>query len=459
MARSRLIFLILGICAASFYLNIEKGVLPVLLNLSLLPLGIIAYTQGIIFGFAGAIICAGFFAVYIIVSEVELKSVMPGIFAFLLAPPVFCLLRTLNHNMEAILQKDLVQAEKALEDVRAKDAGLDTESREADGRVSELVTLYEVTKDMSSTLLFGEIFHIFSDFLKRNFKFLTCKLILVKEAGEGGFSDIEKVYRIDNCPPVCPADDGKPREETPSVVEPELVDIGMINEIAKNRKIIFWEDFTSIPLITQDKIIGVLNVEGLDPKALEKFLIVARQFSLEVEKVRLYETVQELAITDGLTGVFMRRYFLAMFKEEMERAARNNLKLSFLMVDIDYFKACNDRYGHLVGDEILREIAAILKTNCREIDLMGRYGGEEFVLLLPETDKQGALFLAERLRRSVEQNNFKAYDELLRFTISIGVATFPEDAARGMELIEAADQSLYEAKQKGRNRVCCQERQ
>ena len=124
------------------------------------------------------------------------------------------------------------------------------------------------------------------------------------------------------------------------------------------------------------------------------------------------------------------------------------------MADIDHFKEYNDRYGHLVGDVVLKEAAATIKESVRQIDVVGRYGGEEFAILLPETSPRNAYFAAERIRKAIAAKRIRAYDEELNFTISIGFSAFPRDAKDGLNVIDKADIALYEAKQKGRNAVC-----
>ena len=151
---------------------------------------------------------------------------------------------------------------------------------------------------------------------------------------------------------------------------------------------------------------------------------MVEQLALEAKKVSLYERVQTLAITDGLTNIYVRRHFLERLNEEVARSRRHHLKLSVLMIDIDHFKQCNDTYGHLVGDIILRDIVRIMKEQVRQIDLVGRYGGEEFVIALPDTNKASAGGIAERLRQSIEKHEFKAYDETITTTVSIGLATY-----------------------------------
>ena len=127
------------------------------------------------------------------------------------------------------------------------------------------------------------------------------------------------------------------------------------------------------------------------------------------------------------------------------------------MVDLDHFKSFNDNYGHLVGDAILKEAAKIIQATIRQIDFLGRYGGEELSVILTETDKGQASLAAERIRQAVASKPFLVYDEGLKVTISIGISTFPEDAEKVSDLIDKADKALYLAKQSGRNKVCLYE--
>jgi len=215
-----------------------------------------------------------------------------------------------------------------------------------------------------------------------------------------------------------------------------------------------YKDCTIIPLNIQEELIGYLVAEGLGVEDKEKFYILSQQFILGIERAVLYRGVQELAIIDSLTNVFNRRHYLERFKEEIERSTKFNYKFSCLMVDIDYFKDFNDRYGHIVGDAILRELSRTIQENIRQIDLIGRYGGEEFSIILIETDKDAVGFAAERIRRAIEEKRLRVYDEELKITVSIGISTYPYDGKEIGRLIDKADSALYEAKQAGRNKVC-----
>ena len=207
------------------------------------------------------------------------------------------------------------------------------------------------------------------------------------------------------------------------------------------------------PLSREQRAFGVLVADELPPERLRILAMIANQLSLQMSRIRLYEQVEALAVTDALTELSVRRYFLQRATEELERSRRHKLPCTLLMADLDHFKDKNDTYGHLVGDVVLREVAGLLKRHLREIDLIARYGGEEFILMLIETSPDQAFPIAERLRQLVEVHPIRAYDELLTQTISIGLAGFPEDANTLEELIERADQALYAAKHAGRNQV------
>lgn len=164
--------------------------------------------------------------------------------------------------------------------------------------------------------------------------------------------------------------------------------------------------------------------------------------------------LEELSNTDSLTKIYNRRYFMELLDLEFQRAKRYESPLSFIMIDIDHFKEFNDTYGHLLGDRILADVVALLKDNLRRHDQIGRYGGEEFALLMPETDLEGALIVAERHRKRVEEFALYENGTPLRVTISLGVASFPNPNIEKLDdLIKLADDALLESKRTGRNRI------
>ncbi|MDP3938922.1 MAG: diguanylate cyclase [Deltaproteobacteria bacterium] len=174
------------------------------------------------------------------------------------------------------------------------------------------------------------------------------------------------------------------------------------------------------------------------------------QDELKIKNARL----SELSVTDGLTNIYNRRYLREKLEVEFNRCSRYNLALAYMMFDLDHFKAVNDRYGHMAGDYILVEVAAILKRNSRKPDLVARFGGEEFAMLLPNTQKKGAVALAERVREDVEGARFTFEKHTISQTLSAGVVLYPHpDIHSADQLIQKADHALFKAKEGGRNRV------
>jgi len=212
------------------------------------------------------------------------------------------------------------------------------------------------------------------------------------------------------------------------------------------------QDFLE-PLAVSDTHFGYLYLKGVCADDRPYLGILARHFALGLKRSKLYRMTQELAITDSLTGLFTRRYAMERLGEELKRSEAQGMPLSFFMVDADNFKECNDRYGHIVGDMVLTEISRHIRDNVREIDMLARFGGEEFMVFAPRTNKESALLIAERIRRSIAESVIHAYDEHLKVTVSIGLAAFPQDAAKVEDLIGKADWALYQAKKLGKDRV------
>lgn len=213
-----------------------------------------------------------------------------------------------------------------------------------------------------------------------------------------------------------------------------------------------FKNLLTVPLIAGDELLGVINLTNKKTNFLEEdqFLVedIADQIAIAIQKTRLYE----LAITDGLTGLFIKRYFMLRLDSEIARAKRNNQSLSLLIFDIDHFKKFNDTYGHPLGDRVIKTVADITKNSLRgEIDIAARYGGEEFAVILPQTNIDGAKMTAERIRKSVEIASIAHKNELLKVTISVGGTCYLEETDNSEVLIERADKALYTSKNAGRN--------
>jgi len=211
-----------------------------------------------------------------------------------------------------------------------------------------------------------------------------------------------------------------------------------------------------IPLVSFGQTLGLLVLDSSetgafniqDKQALES---VADICATAIQNAHYVERMKQLAYLDGLTGIFNRRFFELRMAEELERARRFGAGMAVIMVDIDHFKRLNDEFGHLIGDEVLRQVSSIFHQQLRKIDVVCRYGGEEFAILLSQTNPVHAVTVADKLRVMVEERQFPGVPRPV--TISAGAASYPDDGTTRDELVKAADAGLYAAKQAGRNRV------
>jgi diguanylate cyclase (GGDEF)-like protein len=213
----------------------------------------------------------------------------------------------------------------------------------------------------------------------------------------------------------------------------------------------------SIPLISFGQTLGVLTLYSSQTNAfreseLQSLESVADICANSIQNAHYVDRVKQLAYLDGLTGIFNRRFFELRIMEEIERARRYGTGMAVIMADIDQFKRLNDEFGHLLGDEVLRQVSSLFHQQLRKIDVVCRYGGEEFAILLTQTNAAQAIAIAEKLRRSVESYQFPGVPRTV--TISAGVAAYPAHGQSRDEMIRAADTGLYAAKQAGRNRAC-----
>jgi len=213
----------------------------------------------------------------------------------------------------------------------------------------------------------------------------------------------------------------------------------------------------ALPLIQRGIAIGVVCLESQVPYTdaeVRLALSLTQPAAMAVENARLFDEVQRLATLDGLTNTYNRRHFMELAHLAFETARRFGQPLTALMLDVDHFKAINDEFGHHVGDQVLRTLADRCRTALRTIDVLGRYGGEEFAILLPGTTRRNAAkILAERIRHRVAEDPVQTDAGPVRVTVSVGVAAMEAGTRNPEELFKRADAALYDAKQAGRNRV------
>jgi diguanylate cyclase (GGDEF)-like protein len=215
-----------------------------------------------------------------------------------------------------------------------------------------------------------------------------------------------------------------------------------------------------VPLVVANRTLGSMQFFSTGPQAYSSedaqlLWILSLVAENMLSREHANEGLLTFAFTDYLTGLKTRGYFEQQLELELKRCERRKTPLSLLMLDIDFFKPLNDRYGHHVGDQVLRDVASLLTKDMREVDTVARYGGEEFVIILPETTAFSATRVAQRIRHSIDQAKFFAGSANIveHLTISIGIAVYPQDARFKRDLIECADAALYDAKSRGRNQV------
>ncbi len=232
-----------------------------------------------------------------------------------------------------------------------------------------------------------------------------------------------------------------------------------IREFPKPNPVLLKEGVRTLlaaPLTVEGRIVGVLYVNDFKKRRfraedISLFSLLTIYAGLTIERVKTLEETRLLSITDGLTGLHNQRYLMEQMQKEIQRAARHKHPLSIIMFDIDRFKEYNDTYGHLEGNKVLKNIAKILKKNSRITDTNGRFGGEEFCIIMPQIKKEGALTFGRRVLNEIAKYPMPNR----KVTISGGIATYPADGKTHIELLRKADECLYKAKRKGRNRILC----
>jgi diguanylate cyclase (GGDEF)-like protein len=215
-----------------------------------------------------------------------------------------------------------------------------------------------------------------------------------------------------------------------------------------------------VPVQSKSRILGVIQIinsleEGTFVENDMNILsTIADYAAIAIDNARYFRRIHELVITDDLTGLFNSRYFHELLDQEVERAQRFHSELSLVFIDLDYFKTVNDTHGHLVGSALLTEVGHLIAKNIRKVDSAARYGGDEFVIILPSTSKSGAIIMVSNLRQALRSHCFITGDgHKIRITASYGIATFPDDADSKNELVRMADKAMYEVKETTRDNI------
>jgi len=330
-------------------------------------------------------------------------------------------------------------------------------------KLVELYILYNVSKALSFPLQLSELFELSMHLIATSLQAEKYAILLLNEArnqlfvqASSGLSD-ETVRNL-----VFKEGEGIVWD---AINNKQTV---LINDTTGYDPQVFYKNYEKdvgsilcVPLrAVGGNIIGVLVTHSKEKNAYSKNTIelyskIAEHIATAIENALVFQKTVELSYKDPLTQLYNRRYFFERLEKEVQRASRYGRVLSLLMIDVDYFKAYNDRMGHLKGDMVLKQIAQILTHKLRSHDVLSRFGGEEFVALLPETNKVSATAVAEKLRAEIEAFHFEG-EELQpknNLTVTIGVSSFPQDAMDSFQLINLADKTMYEGKKMGGNIV------
>lgn len=321
--------------------------------------------------------------------------------------------------------------------------------------ISNLEKVSKISATMNAYTQLDELLNHFVKSIKENFPNYNTSVILYNE-----FKELEiKAYS------------GYNENYIERVNEMLKIGEGVVGWVAENKIPVLVKDTRSdprfigrmdismseiaIPLQIPSGMIGILDIESeginsLDENDLRIISILSSHLSVSIDNTFKYEDTVKIANTDPLTNIFNYRYFIEKFKEELERSTKLSIPLSILMIDIDYFKDINDTYGHMVGDTIIKELAEILVRTVRKGDIVTRYGGDEFFIILPGTGKEFTHSIAKKITSIVKRTKFT---KNISITISIGTVTYPDDADSVETILKWVDDALYDAKRKGRDRI------
>jgi diguanylate cyclase (GGDEF)-like protein len=334
------------------------------------------------------------------------------------------------------------------------------------GMKKELDFFEEASKILTSTLDLNAVLNTIMKKVKNLIKAESCAILLRdEETGDlvsektAGKKEGRKKIGKERIRPGEGIAGWVARERVPVIV-PDVSKDPRFNSLKDAKTGFRTRSIMCVPIQNKDNILGVLEIvnktndEPFTKDDLALILRIVDHAAIAIERSTLYQKMAELSVTDDLTKLFNTRYLNRTLEMEIARAARHHTSLSLIFMDVDYFKHINDNYGHLVGSKLLVEIGQLLLKNLRTVDIVARYGGDEFVMVLPQTTPKNAIQIAERIRKGVERNVFLKKDGYsFKITASFGIASYPERAKSKDDLLKLADEAMYRVKNQTRNGV------
>jgi diguanylate cyclase (GGDEF)-like protein len=322
------------------------------------------------------------------------------------------------------------------------------EKHESDKRTQELSTLNKLNNILNSSLDTDKIMNSVTEQIEGFPEIKECSMIITKKNKRYGRQETQKtLYEVEKT-----ILEEITKTQKRAIINNFKLDIRFAKlDIPHNSMI-------SFPLKGKDQTLGALNLyfDNTDQMTDDEFKfysITADQITMGIINAQQHEQIKRMAVTDKLTGLYNRRYFMKILTLEINRAKRNNKPFSVMLIDVDDFSNYNNTNGHLAGDTLLRKLAMIFKQSVRNVDTIGRYGGEEFIIILPESDDAQAFEVAERIRQVVETTQFEGKDQTSKMTISVGLFNCKDMTLTEEQILKKADDALYRAKNSGKNRV------
>ncbi len=351
-----------------------------------------------------------------------------------------------------IFQIEDISRRKAAEvELLAATEELQARVAQLERRTTEMALVGEMGELLQSCRTTGEAHKIIARMLPQLFPGDSGALLIMNRSREGVEAAVQWGESVTSDPYFAPDDCWSLRRSRPNVVRDPEIDLPCPHVTAD------LGNYLCLPLMAGRETLGVLHLahqDALDEATLQLARTADEQIALSLANLGLQETLRNQSVRDGLTGLHNRRYLEEALERELGRAARSERPLALILIDVDHFKRFNDNFGHETGDAVLRAIAEMLGSNLRKADIACRYGGEEFVLIMPEADLENAVSKAQSLREAAKALDVRhEREEIGPITLSLGVAAFPALGSDGEALLKVADEALYRAKREGRDRV------
>lgn len=372
---------------------------------------------------------------------------------------------------KAIYARRFFPMSNSYKEMREKNIVLDEKIQNYHNEIESIATLYEISKKMGASLDLQSMIETISEGINRTLH--LDDFVIFTYDGESKKFAMETKYNIsdeivETLLKILDYNKWMYVERNPIYIRDRNSDYRFLHEaqgreFGKRRTmprtdLSALRSILSIPLVIKNEILGIIisideKPDAFSEEILTNGTILANQVAIGFHKAELYEKIQEMSRVDGLTKLYLPRVFYEKLNDEFLRSKRYNTPFSLLMIDLDFFKKYNDTYGHPAGDEILRHFASLIRDNVYDTDVVSRYGGEEFAIIMPMTKSRDSGEKAERIRALIENYPFYAGKDKIKITASIGVSSYPQDTKSLKNLVKYADEALYWVKRHNRNKV------